>query len=185
MGTGLLGTGLTSAGITPALAQDAAAVVRNGANRILEVLKAGASDADRRATLSQVMRQSFDLPAVGRNVLGRHWSAATPAQQQAFLAAFEKTEVKAYAERFKAYSGQTFDVGKVSANGPSQMVESRITQPNASQPIRVTWEVQHGKIVDVIIEGVSMAATRRSDFNAYIQRNGIDGLIKELERRGA
>jgi ABC-type transporter MlaC component len=47
------------------------------------------------------------------------------------------------------------------------------------------WEIQNDRIIDVIIEGVSMAATRRSDFNAYIQRHGIDGLISELERRSA
>jgi phospholipid transport system substrate-binding protein len=180
-----LGAAFLAAGVAPALASDAADIVRNGANRILQVLKAGASDAERRAALTEVMHQSFDLPAIGRSVLGRHWAAATPEQRQSFLAAFEKTEVKAYSERFKAYSGQTFTIGKVSNNGAAQMVESQIVQPNASQPIRVVWEVQNGKIVDVVIEGVSMAATRRSDFNSFIQRNGIDGLVKELERRGA
>lgn len=169
----------------PALAGDAATVVRSGASRMLQVLKAGASDAAREATLTSIMHESFDLPAIGRSVLGRHWNAATPEQRQRFLAAFSKSEVKAYSARFAQYSGQTLNVGKVTSNGRSQMVDSEIVQPNASQPIRLVWEVQNGKIVDVIIEGVSMTATRRSDFNGYIQRNGLDGLIAELERRSA
>jgi phospholipid transport system substrate-binding protein len=178
-----LGAALLGVASAPAMAADAADVVRNGANRMLQVLKAGASDAAREATLTDVMNQSFDLQAIGRSVLGRHWNPATPEQRQKFLAVFQKAEVKAYSDRFKQYSGQTFNVGKVSTNGTAQLVDSQIVQPNSSQPIRVVWEVQNGRITDVSIEGVSMAATRRSDFNAYIQRNGIDGLIAELQRR--
>jgi phospholipid transport system substrate-binding protein len=184
-GIRIAGAGLLLATGAPALAGDAADVVRSGASRMLDVLKAGATDAERQATLSQIMQTSFDLPTIGRMVLGRHWNAATPEQQKRFLAAFEKAEVKAYSDRFRQYSGHTLQIGKVSNQGNSRMVESQIVQPNASQPIRVIWEVQNDRIVDVTIEGVSMAATRRSDFNAYIQRNGIDGLIGELERRSA
>jgi phospholipid transport system substrate-binding protein len=179
----LISAAFLGIGVPPALATDAADVVKGGAARMLQALKSGASDAERQATLDQIMTQSFDLPAIGRSVLGRHWSAATPEQRQRFLAAFQKSEVKAYSDRFKQYSGQTLKVGKVTANGAAQLVHSEIVQPNSSQPVQVTWEVQNGKITDVSIEGVSMAATRRSDFNAYIQRNGIDGLITELERR--
>jgi phospholipid transport system substrate-binding protein len=180
-----LGAGLLAAHVAPARAADAADVVKSGASRILDVLKAGAGDTERQAALSQVMHQSFDLPAIGRLVLGRHWNAATPEQRQRFLAAFEKAEVRAYSDRFRQYSGQTLQVGKVTSQGSSQLVASQIVQPGGGQPIHVVWEIQNGKIVDVAIEGVSMAATRRSDFNAYIQRNGIDGLIGELERRSA
>ncbi|HJQ59881.1 MAG TPA: ABC transporter substrate-binding protein [Vineibacter sp.] len=181
----VLAATLLGIGLAPAWAGDAANVVKAGADRILTVLKAGGSDAERSATLTEVMNSSFDLQAIGRSVLGRHWNAATPEQRQRFLAAFEKAEVRAYSARFKQYSGQTLTVGKVTTNGAAQMVESQIVQPNATQPIKLTWEVHNDKIVDVVIEGVSMAATRRSDFNAYIQRNGIDGLITELERRSA
>ncbi|MCW5745970.1 MAG: ABC transporter substrate-binding protein [Alphaproteobacteria bacterium] len=184
-GVCLIAATALGSGTMPALASDAADIVRAGAERMLAALKAGVSDAERTATLAEIMASSFDLPAIARTVLGRHWNEATAAQRQRFVAVFEKAEVNAYSARFKQYSGQTLQVGKVMANGGSQMVESRIVQASATQPIRLTWEVRNAKIIDVIIEGVSMAATRRSDFNAYIQRHGIDGLIAELERRSA
>jgi ABC-type transporter MlaC component len=71
----------------------------------------------------------------------------------------------------------------VTTNGAVQLVNSQILTPNDPQPVRIVWEVQNDRVTDVIVEGVSMAATRRSDFNAYIQKNGLDGLIAELERR--
>ena len=164
--------------------QDAAALINGIANRVLTLLKAGVADNEREAALSSILRENFDLPGIGRTVLGRHWNAATPEQRQRFLAAFEKAEVKAYSNRFKEYAGQTLVVGKVTQNSPRELVDAQIVQPNV-QAIKLVWEVVNRKIVDVTSEVVSMAITRRSDFNAYIQRNGLDGLIAELERRGA
>ncbi|WP_178130701.1 phospholipid-binding protein MlaC [Reyranella sp. CPCC 100927] len=169
----------------PAAAQDAAALINNIANRLLTLLKSGVSDAEREREMSTMLRQSFDLPAIGRTVLGRHWNAATPQQQQRFLAAFERSEVRAYSSRFREYSGQSLVVGKVTHQPPKDLVNSQIVQPNGGPAIRLVWEVVNGKIVDVTIEGVSMAITRRSDFNGYIQRNGLDALIAELERRAS
>jgi phospholipid transport system substrate-binding protein len=164
-------------------AQDAGALINGIASRVVALLKSGVSDAERERTLSQILHESFDLPGIGRTVMGRHWAAATPEQRTRFMAAFEKAEVRAYSSRFKEYSGQSIVVGKVASEGARELVDSRIVQPNGSA-IRLVWEVVNGKIMDVSIEGVSMTITRRSDFNAYIQRNGIDGLISELERRG-
>lgn len=166
----------------PALAQDAGALITGISNRVLALLQQRVPDAEREQALADILRQNFDMPSIGRTVLGRHWNAATPEQRQRFLTAFEKAEVRAYSNRFKEYAGQSLVVSKVTRNSPQELVDAQIIQPNG-QPIKLVWEVLNGKIVDVTIEGVSMAITRRSDFNSYIQRNGIDGLIAELERR--
>lgn len=171
--------------VTPAAASDAAELINSIANRLLTVLKSGVSDADREREMSAILRQSFDLQAIGRTVLGRHWNAATPDQRQRFLTAFERAEVKAYSSRFREYSGQSLVVGKVTQQAPRELVNSQIVQPNGGPAIRLVWEIVNGKIIDVTIEGVSMAVTRRSDFNSYVQRNGLDALIAELERRAA
>ena len=180
----VLGALVTGASIgAPAAAQDGAALISGIANRVLALLKGGASDAERESALAEILRESFDLPAIGRTVLGRHWNVATPEQREKFITAFERAEVKAYSNRFKEYAGQSLVVGKVIQSSPKELVDAKIVQPNG-QAIKLVWEVVNGKIVDVTIEGVSMAITRRSDFNSYIQRNGLDGLISELQRRG-
>ncbi|HEX2889007.1 ABC transporter substrate-binding protein [Vineibacter terrae] len=181
-GVGILVTGAVVA--APASAQDSAALINGISSRVLALLKTGASDAQREREMSAILRESFDMNSIGRTVLGRHWSAATPEQRQRFIVAFEKAEVRAYSSRFREYSGQSLVVGKVTHHNPKDLVDAQIVQPNG-QTVRLVWEVMNGKILDVTIEGVSMAITRRSDFNAYIQRNGLDGLIAELERRGS
>ena len=94
-------------------------------------------------------------------------------------------EAKAYAERFGQYGGQTLVIGKVVAkSGGVDVVESKLNQ-TSGQPIKIDWEVRNDRITDVKIEGVSMVATRRSDYKSYISNNGnrVDALINELESR--
>jgi phospholipid transport system substrate-binding protein len=167
-----------------ARAQEAAQVVEKMAAHVLAAVKSGASDAEREQQMSALFRANFDVNAIGQMVLGRHWNGATPEQRDKFMTAFEKAEIRAYSGRFKNYSGQTLKVGKVTPNGASQLVESQLVQPAGGQTIRIVWEISRGRVIDIAVEGVSMGMTRRSDFNSYVQRNGLDALIAELQRRG-
>lgn len=169
---------------TGAVAQEAAQVVEKMASQVLATVKTGASDSEREQQMTQLFRANFDINAIGQMVLGRHWNGASADQRDKFMAAFEKAEIRAYSGRFKNYQGQTLRVGKVTPNGASELVESQLMQPAGQQPIRIVWEISRGKVIDIAVEGVSMGMTRRSDFNAYVQRNGLDALIAELQRRG-
>ena len=168
---------------TGAAAQEATQVVERMANQVLATVKTGASDSEREQQMTQLFRANFDISAIGQMVLGRHWNGATPEQRDKFMTAFERAEIRAYSGRFKNYQGQTLKIGKVTPNGASELVESQLMQPTG-QPIRIVWEISRGKVIDIAVEGVSMGMTRRSDFNAYVQRNGLDALIGELQRRG-
>jgi phospholipid transport system substrate-binding protein len=170
--------------VSGAAAQEATQVVEKMAAQVLATVKTGASDAEREQQMTQLFRANFDINAIGQMVLGRHWNGASPEQRAKFMAAFEKAEIRAYSGRFKNYQGQTLKVGKVTSNGASQLVDSQLVQPAGGQPIRIVWEISRGKVIDIAVEGVSMGMTRRSDFNAYVQRNGLDALIAELQRRG-
>jgi phospholipid transport system substrate-binding protein len=55
-------------------------------------------------------------------------------------------------------------------------------------PIKVDWRVRelrdHSLVaIDVIVEGVSLVVTQRSEFGSVIERRGMDGLLSELRRR--
>ena len=182
--TCMVASAISVVSLAGAAAQEAAQVVENMAAQVLAAVKTGATDAEREQQMSQLFRANFDVNAIGQMVLGRHWNSATPEQRDKFMSAFEKAEIRAYSGRFKNYQGQTLKVGKVSPNGASQLVETQLMQPAGGQPIRIVWEIARGKVIDIQVEGVSMGMTRRSDFNAYISRNGLDALIAELQKRG-
>lgn len=169
----------------PARAQDAGRFVDGVAQQVLGMVKAGQADS---AGLARVLRASFDLPYMARSAAGPNWNRATPEQQARYVAAVECSEVGAYSDRFRQYGGQTFQIVRTAPGAAgAQNVESQILQPNGP-PVRVQWEVQNRnglKVTDVVVEGVSMVVTRRSDFTAFLSRNGgnLDELTAALQKR--
>ena len=66
------------------------------------------------------------------------------------------------------------------------MVKTNIVQPGGP-PIKANWRVRplngEYKIIDIMVEGVSMAVTQRSEFNAVVRRQGMRGLLQTLRAR--
>jgi phospholipid transport system substrate-binding protein len=131
---------------------------------------------------------SFDVPAIGRFVLGRYWRTATDAQKTEFLALFERMIVKTYSARFATYTGEQSTITGTRADGDSATVSSTFAQLNGT-PVNVDWRVVKTegklKIVDVMVEGVSMSVTQQQEFGSVIQRGGgqIEGLLAAMRER--
>ncbi|MBN4016196.1 ABC transporter substrate-binding protein [Rhodospirillaceae bacterium AH-315-P19] len=148
-------------------------------------------DAVRQARFRVLFRKNFDLPIIARFVLGRYWKQATGAQQAKFKALLEDYIVLSYSGRFKDYGGEAFEINDVRADGNKDtIVYTRIVRKKAS-PVRIDWRVRqpnnHMKVIDVVIEGLSMSLTHRNEFAAVIQRtgSGVDGLIELLRKKTA
>lgn len=169
---------------SPALAGDPAKLIQDVSTEVINLIKT-TSGPTREAGIRKVLETNFDLSFMGRSALATYWDQTDAQQRDRFLKAAIAAEAKAYAERFGQYGGQTLTIGKVvqRANGV-EIVESRLNQTNG-QPIKIDWEVRNDRITDVKIEGVSMVATRRSDYKSYISNNGnkVEALIAELESR--
>lgn len=132
----------------------------------------------RKKQFRQLLRNNYDMKTIGKFALGRYWRPATEAQRREYLALFETMIVDIYSRRFADYNGQDFVVrGSRSDESGDVIVTSAIVQPNGSE-VKVDWRVRNKgegyKVIDVIVEGVSMALTQRSDFASVIQRGGGD-----------
>jgi phospholipid transport system substrate-binding protein len=173
----------------PAAAADPAAVVTSLGNEALKVLGKNVDPNLRVARFRQLFSADFDVPGIARFVLGRYWRVATPAQQQEFLKLFTDYIALAYSNRLAEYSGETLRVTGSRPAPDGELVSSEIVRANGQPPARVEWLLtpQDGayKISDVIVEGVSMAVTQRSEFASVIQRNGgqVEGLITALRQK--
>lgn len=135
----------------------------------------------------KLLKDSFDLSTIGRFALGRYWNSATDAQKKEYQSLFENLVVNVYSQRFDEYQGQDLDVRSSRPEGKKDaIVKSFIVDKNGTE-FSVDWRVRYKdgryKIIDVIIEGVSMSLTQRSDFSSVIQRGGgnVDVLISHLK----
>lgn len=141
----------------------------------------------REAHFRGLLAQSFDLRFIGRFVLGKHWRSATADQKNDYLGLFSKYILQTYSSRFGGYSGQSLTVvGARQASEKDIVVQTQIDRPSGS-PILAEWRVrakgEQYRIIDIAVEGVSMAVTQRSEFGAVVQRNGIPGLLALLRAR--
>lgn len=147
------------------------------------------SDEERTAEFRKLLNSSFDMATIGRFALGRNWKAATPAQQAEYQKLFKEMIVKTYSRRFKEYNGQKLEIRSARADGETDIIVNSSIIPPQGAEIAVDWRVRNKggtyKIVDVIIEGVSMALTQRSDFASVIQRGGgnIEVLLEHLRQQ--
>jgi phospholipid transport system substrate-binding protein len=142
----------------------------------------------RKHKFEKLLLNRFDMKTIARFSLGRYWRTATTAQKKEYFKLFEHMILDVYSKRFGDYKGQKIDIRKARPEARSDiLVTSFILQDNGTE-IQLDWRVRYKegryRVVDVIVEGVSMALTQRADFASVIQRGGgeVSVLLTHLRR---
>ncbi|MBF0333803.1 MAG: ABC transporter substrate-binding protein [Alphaproteobacteria bacterium] len=133
---------------------------------------------------------AFDMNELGQAVLGPYWRQASPVQQKQFLDLFRELQVLTWAGRFQDYSAVDLTVLGVGQSPDGTVaVESVIARGAGGPPIPVLWRLNKSaegfKVVDIVVEGVSMAITERKVYFSAMQSLGgkIDGLLDIMRRK--
>jgi len=164
-------------------------VTNLGAQAMNAIADTGMDPARKKALFRSILTQNFDMKTIGKFALGRFWRDASEAQQAQYLKLYQDMIVNVYSARFENYSGQKFNVvdHRVDDSG-DVIVNSTIT--GKGSPVNVAWRVRPKggayKIIDVMVEGVSMAVTQRNDFAGVIQKGGnnVEALLTYLRAGG-
>lgn len=170
----------------PLRAADGAALSRQeqivqtlGNDALKELVQKEITQAQREKKMAVLLDKYFDLDRIAKFSLGRNWKIATDAQKKEYLKLFRKMVISTYASRFGEYSGEVFEVtGYRELNKRDSLVHSKIV-PADKAPVAVDWRLRAGKdndylVIDVMVEGVSMMQTQRSEFDSLISQNGGD-----------
>ena len=158
-----------------------------GTHAVALLAKYDDKDPKHQEEFKALVRQGFDLDLIGRFALGSAWRSASPEQQQQYQQLFSTWVLNSYSRRLGAYKGETFNImGSQPIADTDALVETEIRRPDGA-PLKAGWRVRETsgqlKIIDVVVEGVSMALTQRQEFASVMQRQGLDGLIQELRTR--
>lgn len=144
--------------------------------------------SQKKSEFKKLLRTNFDMATIGRFALGKNWRLASASEQKEYLNLFEKMVVEVYSKRFDDYQGQSFELKSSRPIGEKDSLVSTMIVPETGPKIDVDWRVRNknGKmqIIDVVIEGVSMSLTQRSDFASVVQRGGgkIEPLLAHLRK---
>jgi phospholipid transport system substrate-binding protein len=160
-------------------------------SQALDLLNKKRPAAERQAQFRELFHKDFDTPGIARFVLGRYWRTASPEEKQEFLKLFDNYVVYVYTARLSDFEGEQFKITGARPDQDSMLVSTDVITPGAPQPLRVDWRLVNDdgdyKISDVIVDGVSMLVTQRSEFASVIQRHGgqIQGLIDLMRQKTA
>ncbi len=145
--------------------------------------------AQRITYFRNILARNLDIPVLAKFMLGRHWKRATPEQRAAYIEVFSDFLLQTYATRLGGAKVDSFEVWKTeTAKGTKDIfVHSRIRRSGAPT-VRAIWRVrpygeEEFRVVDLVVEGISMAITLRQEFASILRRDGVDGLIAMLRGR--
>ncbi|MGB1077363.1 MAG: MlaC/ttg2D family ABC transporter substrate-binding protein [Bdellovibrionales bacterium] len=147
------------------------------------------SKEQKASAFAKLLNSNFDIDAIGKFALGRYWREMSSAQQNEYQKLFKTMLVNVYSKRFDEYQGQSVEIKEsVSLSEKDTLVKSVIVDPKGGSDVPVDWRIRHKngtyKVIDVLVAGVSMSVTQRSDFSSVIQRGGgkADVIIEHLKK---
>jgi phospholipid transport system substrate-binding protein len=182
---------LVATGSVAISAETPSAVIQQTADTVVAILADQSLTADqKRHKIEDVADQHFDFVTLSRLVLARNWKELSPGQQQAFVAEFKKHLSLTYGKNVETYNNERAEItGERPESQGDVTVKSKIVRPNA-EPILVDYRLRKGakgdwKVIDVIIEGVSLVANFRSQFQEVISNQGAVKLIDLLREKNA
>ena len=179
-----------------ALPDKAIAMAQDGVTKPAEFLQGLANEAisvlsDQQGTIDEreqkfrtVLRDDFAMKKIGRFAAGKYWRNMRAKQKRLYQKLFEEWILKTYSIRFGGYSGERVKVIRTFKAGATDVFVRTQIDSSKRRSLKVDWRVrrigQKFKIIDVVVEGVSMLVTQKAEFSSVLRQRGIDGLITIL-----
>ena len=186
---------VVSAAAVPAAAAGAPSdQLKTQIDRVLKVLddpelKKESKTKDRRTAVRKIANDIFDFGETARRSLGRHWQARTPAEREEFVQLFSDLLERSYISRVELYGGEKIHYlgDSVEPDQSQAKVQTKlITKSGSDIPIEYRMHRKGGDrwlVYDVIIEGVSLVANYRTQFNKIIQTSSYQELVKKMRTK--
>jgi phospholipid transport system substrate-binding protein len=151
-------------------------------------LKPDSMAAERRAAIRKEAESIFDFQETAKRALGRHWQTLSAAEQREFVSLFTDLLERAYLVKIERYSGEPIVYTGDSVEGESATVKTKfITKQGTEIPIEYRL-LQHGArwlVYDVFLEGVSLIANYRTQFDRIMRTGSYQELARRLRANQA
>lgn len=185
---------VASASILPRAAMalsttQASALVEQVAGEITRIINSGQSENTMIRDFERMMVRYGDMPTIAQSVLGPPARSATASQLSAFAEAFQGYMARKYGRRFREFLGGTVTVTGAQDTGRYVEVLANVTIPGDA-PFEVRFRVwdRSGRplFIDLLIEGVSLVISERSEIGSLLDRNGgsVDATTAALRNLG-
>jgi phospholipid transport system substrate-binding protein len=186
---------LTAGVAREAAARDAASVgapteqLRSRVERVVAILEdpqLKAKPAARRTALRTAASDIFDFTEITRRSLGRHWQTASQTERDDLVSLMTALLERSYLSRIEQYSGERIVFAGETAEPDLATVRTRLVSKGGIEtPVdyRLYRAGDRWMVYDVTVEGVSLVANYRAQFNKIIQTSSAQGLVDKLRAK--
>jgi phospholipid transport system substrate-binding protein len=165
-------------------------VIDQTSEQVLAVLRDHSLDSDAKVhRIEQIAYGHFDFDVMSRLVLARNWNAMSEAQRAEFVPAFKKHLSVTYGRNVERYNNERIEIlGEREETRGDWTVKTKILRTNADD-VAVDYRLRKSsddwRVIDVVIEGVSLIANFRSQFQDIISNGGVPHLLELLRQKNA
>ena len=160
--------------------------VQSAVNRASEILKQNISKDEKMDKIELIAEEVVDIKGIAYYSLGSHRKSLSTEKKGEYFIVFKKYFLKSFSSRLAQYSDPKIKVeSQKKLNDKYTIVSSTLLATEKTPEVKLDWRIvtkntDKPLIIDVVIEGVSLARVQREEFNSIIQNSNIDGLIKNL-----
>jgi phospholipid transport system substrate-binding protein len=166
-------------------------VVTSSVSRVLTIIRNQPADAaesgKQRAEIRQAAAELFDFDEMSRRLLGQRWTDASPEEQQDFVTLFTDLLERAYLNTIGTYRLATITFQGETISGSYAQVRSRMAAGKGEIAIEYRLLEHDGRwaVYDVAVDGVSLIANYRSQFNSILKRMSFVQLLDRMRNTEA
>jgi phospholipid transport system substrate-binding protein len=142
--------------------------------------------AQRRQSVRRIADDIFDFGEIARRSLARHWQPLTEQQRTEFTHLFSDLLERSYISKIELYGGEKILYTNERVEADTANVATRIVTKNGTEvPIdyRMLRRGDRWLVYDVNIEGVSLVANYRTQFNKIIQTASYAELLEKMKAK--
>ena len=163
--------------------------VQETVNSASEALNKRLSKEEKMEKLKIIAKKTVDIQGIGNYSLGSYRKTISDQKKDEYFDIFEQYFLKSFASRLAEYTDPKIRVDSQKKLNKNYTMVSSVLLSTAKRPeVKINWRVvtknpDNPLIIDVIIEGVSLAKVQREEFNSIIQNNdnNIDALLNNLK----
>jgi phospholipid transport system substrate-binding protein len=164
-----------------------------GVDRVFEILRdpelKGGTNASRRwVAIARVSEEIFDFGETARRSLGQHWDRRTPAEREEFVRLFTDLIQRSYVTKIDRYSGEKMVFRGETVDGDEAVVRTALTLDDGGR-LPLDYKMHHTRdrwqVYDINVEGVSLVANYRAQFNKVIRSESYEALVTRLKANHA
>lgn len=169
--------------------QTAKQVVEVFQSKLLKVMQQGSKLGfqGRYKILESAIDASHDLTKITRVVIGREWVKLSEEQQQKLVAVFTTLSIAAYADNFKEFSGESFKFDSEEETTRGGVIVHTYLQIPDDKAVKFDYMLkkkgESWRIINIIANGVSDLALKRSEYTSILKKDGFDALIIKINEK--